>query len=181
MDSLDLAIKNGIKPNFHLYLLSNDCRQIFFVGRLHLPPLGAKVGVFRERYEGVQLVKVCDPCVSQTFADHLGEPRITELKPATLGDSIGFVVKALRIDIKKIAKQLVDQNSRMEVGHPVNRVTADDGEMRHAHLFLVAFFNQRHPLQSVCVPLNITRHVLQESPVDLIDDLQNARENSFKQ
>src|SRR6266508_2967345 len=101
MDSLDLAIKNGIEPNFHRGLLANDCRQIVFVGRLHLPPLGAKIGVFRERYESAQLVKVCDPTVSQAFADHLGEPRITPLKPATLGYFICFVVKTLRMDLKK--------------------------------------------------------------------------------
>src|SRR6266536_5533481 len=132
MDSLDLAIKNGIELNVHLGLLSNDCRQILFIGGLHLPPLGAKAGIFRERYEGAQLVKVGDPTISQTFADHLGEPRITELKPATLGDSISFAVKPFRIDLKKITKQLVGQDSRVKVGDHVNRVAADDGEVCHA-------------------------------------------------
>src|SRR5687767_131894 len=181
VNSLDLTIEDGIKANLDAGFLEDDRGQLPLVLQLRPPPLGAKRRVFRQRNQTAQNFEIGDPTFAQTVADQFRKLRIAKQQPAALGDAIGLVVETFRIELKEISKQFLLENSRVQTRHAVDRMAADDGEVRHAQLFLRALLNQRHAPEPLRVCRETALHFFQKTPVDLIHDQQNARQNLFQQ
>ena len=60
--------------------------------------------------------------------------------------------------------------------HAVDRMAADAGEMGHAHVALTALVDQRQTRNPRLVSEKADAHLIQEARVDLVDDLQMARQ-----
>ena len=63
----------------------------------------------------------------------------------------------------------------MQRRHTIDRVAAHTRQVRHAHGAVAAFINQRQTLHSALVPGIALPYVVQEAPVDLVDNLQMSR------
>ena len=67
----------------------------------------------------------------------------------------------------------------MELGDAVNRGRADDAEVRHPDVALAVLVDERHPLELLDVARIERADLLEEASVDLVDDLEMAREKTF--
>src|SRR6266446_3273726 len=56
----------------------------------------------------------------------------------------------------------------------------DDGKVGHANFFLCAFLEQAHVCDAGLLSREATSHDLEQSPIDLVNDLQVARQEKFK-
>ena len=64
----------------------------------------------------------------------------------------------------------------MQRGDPVDRVAADGGQMRHPYALAAVLADERHPRRPVLVTGELCPHLLEDSGVDLVDDLHMARQ-----
>ena len=60
----------------------------------------------------------------------------------------------------------------MDLGHAVRAVRTGDGEVSHSHLSSRGLLDEAHPTHAVLIARVALLHVVEESTVDLIDDLQ---------
>ncbi len=65
----------------------------------------------------------------------------------------------------------------MKRRHPVDRMAADRGEVRHAHVAIAGLVEERQAAQQPVVPGEPRSHGVEEAPVDLVDDLQVPRQD----
>ena len=68
----------------------------------------------------------------------------------------------------------------MDRGHPVRAVRAHDGEIRHADVLCGAFLDQARPRDAAFVSRKTAPHVIEQSAVDLEDDLEVARQQHLE-
>ena len=59
----------------------------------------------------------------------------------------------------------------MNLGHSIDAVRADDGQVRHPHLAARSFLYQAQTLPSLVIAGVALLHVVQQAAVDFIDDL----------
>ena len=69
----------------------------------------------------------------------------------------------------------------MQRGDAVDAVAADDGEVRHAHALLAVLVDERHAANAGLVAGERLLHLVEEAPVDLVDDLQVSRQHPAEQ
>ncbi len=122
-----------------------------------------------------------DPARADGFGDQRVQAGIAIGQPATLGDAVGLVVELFRPQFMEIVEQPLLEQIRVQRGHAVHRNAAHDGQIGHAHLLFVAFLDQRHAALTVDVAGPATRDLGQEPGVDLVDDVQNARQQLAEQ
>ena len=65
-------------------------------------------------------------------------------------------------------------------GHAVGAVRADDRQIGHADLPLGAFLDQADALDASLVAGEAAPDVIEQAPVDLVDDLQVARQHHLE-
>ena len=68
----------------------------------------------------------------------------------------------------------------MELRDAVDGAGSDNGEVGHADLTLGALLDQAHAAQAVFVVKIAGGHLAHEPPVDLVDDLQVARQEPLE-
>jgi hypothetical protein len=69
----------------------------------------------------------------------------------------------------------------MKSGDSIDRVAARAGEMRHAHVFVPRLIYQRKPLNELIVIRIAYPQIVQKPAIDLVDDLQMARQKPGEQ
>ena len=102
-------------------------------------------------------------------------------QPPAGRDAVRLVVEPLRPEPVEIGRQRRLDEPAVKSGHAVDGVAADDAQVGHAHLLRRRFLDERHPLQAGVVTRPDGRDVLQEAPVDLVDDLQVPRHDTLEQ
>src|ERR1700675_158555 len=60
----------------------------------------------------------------------------------------------------------------MDSGHSVRAVRADDCQVSHADLALVALFHEAHTLHATLVTRETKANFVQQTPVNFVNDLQ---------
>jgi hypothetical protein len=120
------------------------------------------------------------PARAEPPRDQAGEARVRVQKPAPRRDAVGLVVEALGPELVKISQEILHDEIAVQLGHAVDAVRADGREVRHADLPHGPFFDDRH----ACHALDLTRpaalHLVQEALVDLVDDLNVARQHALE-
>ena len=78
-------------------------------------------------------------------------------------------------------KEFFLRSSVCKLRHAIDRVAADNGEMRHAHHLHPAFFNQRQGLLCRRVAWPLRFHLLEKAFVDFENDLQVTWKNLLEE
>ena len=138
-------------------------------------------GVIRPWLELAQAVEVGDPAIADRPGDQACQQGIGLHQPPAGRDAVRLVVEPLRPEPVEIGRQRRLHEPAVKRGHAIDGVAADDAQVRHAHLLRRPFLDERHPLQAGEVTGPDGRHVLQEAPVDLVDDLQVPRHDTLEQ
>ena len=115
------------------------------------------------------------PAVADARGDELREAGIAHGDEPARRDAVGHVAKFFRPQLGEIAQHGLLQQLGVELGDAVDRVAADAGEMRHAHVAWPAFVDEREPRESRVVAGKSGAHFVEEAAVDLEDDLEMPR------
>ena len=78
--------------------------------------------------------------------------------------------------LDKVGEELRLDEVRVKLGDAVDLVRPDDGEVRHAHALGRALLDEAHAREARAVVGEPALHVLEEVEVDLVDELEVARE-----
>ena len=156
-------------------------REIPLVLALHVAP-GLPEGVtLGPGLELPELVEIGDPGVADLARDQPGEPRIGEQEPPSRGDAVGLGRDLAGPELVEVAEQAGPDEVRVELRDPVDGVGADDGEVRHADRLHGVLLDEGEPARLPAVTGVSPRHLGEEAPVDLVDELEVAREETPQQ
>ena len=114
-----------------------------FVLGLDRLPLALKSGIDGERFDALQLFfKIRDPSITDFAGNESAQLRIAEHDPTPRRYAIGHVEELLRNHCVEVPEHGLLEQSGVERRDAVDRVTADAGKMRHAHVLFSRFINQ---------------------------------------
>ena len=108
---------------------------------------------------------------ADAFVQQCRQPRVGVAQPAPVRDAVGHVVEALRVHPVEVLEDALPQDLRVQFGHAVDRMRADDGQIRHVYLPVAddAHLADALPVAGVDLPC-----LAAEPLVDLLDDGVNA-------
>lgn len=87
-----------------------------------------------KRTELLELREILDPPPADLGSDEISQKGVGIEKPAPRGNSIGHIGEFLRENDVEIMEEMRFKQVAMELGHSVDRVAADDGQVAHSHL-----------------------------------------------
>ena len=180
MDALHLAVEDrvgihGLAGGGFQPVGEADLRRA-----LGIADAGLEVAVVGQRPQVPQLVEIGRPPFADRLGDGAGEQGIGHQQPAPRRDAVGLVVEALGKHGREIADRHAAQQIGMDGGHAIGAVRADDGQIGHAHLALAAFVDEAYPRRPPLIAGKALMHRLHQAPVDLVDDLQLARQHQLE-
>ena len=134
MESLNLHVKDGICINLQLRSLFYVCSKPLFIGLLCGFHGIQETGILLKRNEALKLGGIIQPSCSDGIGNKLCIWRVCLRQETTVADTVCLVVKNLRPQAIKIAKNRLFKNAGVKIGNTVDRMTEDNGEICHAHL-----------------------------------------------
>lgn len=178
VDTLNLHVKQGRWVDNHARSVLDVLRQAHLVGVLDLCPLLAELLIVDMLLQLTQERQVLEELIPAALGgDELGESRVSLVQPATGCDSVCYVCEFVGpVDCNKVLEDGGLDEVGVKLCHAVDLVGADDGEERHAHHLGLGFFNDGYAAEDVSVVGEGLLHGLQEIQVDVVDDLEVARE-----
>ena len=96
-------------------------------------------------------LEIRDPAVADGVGDRAGERRIRQQQPAPRRDPVGLVVETLGEHLREILDGHRAQQLRVNGGHAVGAVRADDRQVGHADLCAGRLLHQAHALHAALV------------------------------
>jgi hypothetical protein len=103
------------------------------------------------------------------------------VQPAPRRDAVGLVLEFARIEGVELRKEVLLQQLRVQGGHAVDGVRGDDGEVGHADLLVAVLLDQGADALLVVVAGPFRLHRLHEDGVDVVDELEMARQHALEQ
>ena len=121
-------------------------------------------------------LEIGDPAVADGLGDELGQVGIGQQQPAPRRDAVGLVVEALRIHLGEILDGARAQQPRVDRGHAVGAVRADDGQIRHAHLPASPSLDKAHAFQADLIARKALPDLVEKTTIDFVDESPNGAE-----
>ena len=180
VNPLDLHIEHGLRIEINTAVGLDQLSQTQLVFIFDLLPALLESPIPGQLFELLQLHQIDHPSVADAVADQPTQPLVAPSQPAALGDTVGLVVELLRPQLVKITKQPRLQQCGMQFGNAVDREAADDRQVGHPHLRLGPFLNDRHAPLSLHIAWPAVSHLLEEAGVDLVDDIEQPRQQLLK-
>ena len=109
-----------------------------------------------------------------------GDLGIALHQPAARGHSVGLVHELARGELREVPEQGLAEQARVQRGHAVDLVAANDGQMCHAHLRLAPLLDQAHAPHAILVVGERAAYLLEKARVDLVDDLEMPRQEPLQ-
>ena len=134
----------------------------------------AEVGVVGQGFQSLELGQVRDPGITDGLGDQVGQGFVGFEQPTPLGDAVGDGVEALGVVLGEVGYDPFPEQAGVDLGHTVDGVGADDGQVGHAHQLLVTFLDDAHAGDAVDVAGVAAIDLVDLALVDLVDDLQVA-------
>ena len=108
-------------------------------------------------------------------------PGIGLFQPAARRDAVGDVHELAGEELAEVAEEAVLQQFGVERGHAVHMVCRGDAHVRHAHHLFRLLLDEGHAGETAVVVHVARGDLAEEDEVDLVDDLQVAREKLFEE
>src|SRR5690606_1451002 len=100
VEALDLDVEDRIDGGLHAVAVTEEARELDFVGALDLLELLMELLVVDVRFEPFELIEVLDPLGADAAADRLRQARVREQDPAPWRDAVGLVVEPFRLHLR---------------------------------------------------------------------------------
>ena len=142
-----------------------------------LTPLFQKTLVVDVGFEVAETVPGRVPALADGLVEEGRQRRVGEHHPAARRDPVGLVAEALGKGLVKVVQRVGFEQFSVQLGDAVDRLAADDGKEGHA----MTVFSSSSPMMLMrrrrCVVVRkALAHGGQEAGVDLVDDLEMARQ-----
>ena len=173
MNSFYLNIEHSIRIEIDFALLPDQRHHLLFIAAFHRRPTLAKFGIFDISSQFGELNQIGDPALPNSFCDQFCKFGITGPEPATLGDTVSFIVQPGWPEFMEIAKQTALEQGRMEFSDAIHRIATDYGEVCHAYHRFGTLFDNCHTLSTFQIIRPATGNFGNESGIDFADDFQN--------
>jgi hypothetical protein len=121
--------------------------------------------------------QIGDPGFAELGGEDLRETGVALAKPASRRDAVRLVAELLRPQLREIAEQAILQDPAMELRDSVDVLASDDREVGHPDLLLRPLGDERHSAHARLVRRESRAYLVEEAPVDLVDDLEVARQD----
>ena len=180
VQALDLDVEERVGVESELPGVRRILRKIDLVEPLHGGDTLDESRVVGELLEVHELVEIGDPRRADRLGDERREARVALVKPASGRDAVGLVREFRGGHLREVTEHVALEEIGMERGDAVDGMGADDGKMRHRDLLLRAFFDDRHATDARIVTGEPSHDRAHEASVDLVDDLQVAREEPLE-
>ena len=107
-----------------------------------------------------------------------GKLRIGERHEAPRRHAVGLVAEFPGPELVEVLEHVALQELGMQAGDAVDRMAADACQVSHAHVALAALVDDGHAPDAVVVAEKAHAHFLEKLRVDVVDDLQVARQHA---
>mmetsp|Transcript_21532 Transcript_21532/g.83660 ORF Transcript_21532/g.83660 Transcript_21532/m.83660 type:complete len:662 (+) Transcript_21532:1047-3032(+) len=180
VDALDLDVEQAVEVHREAQLAADHAGQALLVGTLDGQELLAERRVGGQRLELGQGRQVLAPALADAAVQQRRQRRIGLLQPAPRRHAVGDVVEALRPDAGVVGKDGLHHQFRVQRRHAVDPVRGDQGQRGHAHaafaMTMAALVDQRDARGQRVVTREAQLELLEEAVVDLVNDLEMARQ-----
>ena len=151
--------------------------QVALCGQLHLPPLPAEPRIVGQRLELAELVQAAQPSIADAAGDQRGERRGANRHEAPRRHAVGDVAEFLGPQLREVAQHRLHEQFGMQPRHAVHAVAPHRREVGHADIALARLVDDRQTRHSGVVARICRADVGEEARIDLVDDLEVARED----
>ena len=181
VQSLDLHVKERVRRDVDVDELLDAGGEADLVGALDRQEAFLEGRTIGDGVELAQAAEVGLPAGACELVTEGAELRIAAAHPATGRDAVGHVDELALPELVKAREQMGAQEAGVEFGHAVDMMRADDREVRHADAFREAFLDDRELGLAGVVSRPATVDLLEVAAVDLVDDLEVAREHLLEE
>mmetsp|Transcript_15868 Transcript_15868/g.40296 ORF Transcript_15868/g.40296 Transcript_15868/m.40296 type:complete len:476 (+) Transcript_15868:1271-2698(+) len=182
VNALHLNVEQSIRGNLHAAQLLNLRSQLRLRQLLHLNPATLELAVVRVTLQTLEQVQARDPRVrTKRLVDEIAQRRVAECKPASRRDAVRLVLKLLRVHLVEILEDGLLNQLRVDLRNAVHRVARDERQVSHADHLLVTLLYDGHAILASLVVAKLGAQLLQEAPVDVVDDLHVPRQQLLQQ
>ena len=176
MDPLDLDVEHPHRVEFDAGGRVHVLREPGLVGALDFPPALPERGVVGVGLQPAQPAQVGQPAVADRLVEQPAQARVGQRQEPSRRHTVGDVAEPLRPHLVKVFEHTGFQQIRVQRGDTVDGVAADGGQVRHPHALAAVLTDQRHPADPLLVAGELRAHLVEEALVDLVDQLQVARQ-----
>ena len=145
VNPLDLNVEEGVRSGGHRGVPPDGLGQAGLVLGLDPAEGGPEVGLVGGRAEGIELLGVGDPAGTDPVGDEVRQGRVGGEEPAPVGDPVGNADKPVGPEVVEIGNHGFGEESGVEAGHAIHRVTSADGQVGHPDLPGRTFLDNRNP------------------------------------
>ena len=178
MDALDLHVEQRVRADRDAVPFADQPRQVFLVPALGAREVVEEAAVVGQPLQLGDVLEVADPFLADRPGDQLRQRRVALVQPAPRRDAVGHVDDAVGVHAVQVAEHGLRHQLGVQLGHAVDLVRADEGEVAHAHRAAVAVVVvDRADRLGPDVELPAVQF-LDEELVDAVDDLQVARQHA---
>ena len=128
------------------------------------------VGVITEL---LQRLQISDPLIDRanSLADQVRKARIAAVKPAARRNTVSLVLDLSRVHLVELRKDRRFDEFRVQGGHSIDCVRANNREVGHSNLLFIALLDKGHTGDLLVVTRVLLLHSLKEVVIDEVDDL----------
>ena len=130
--------------------------------------------VVRQGDDLLELGEVGHPAVADRVGDQAGQVGVGQEEPAPGRHAVGLVVEPLGEDLGEVGDDGRPQQPRVDLGHAVGAVRADDRQVGHADPLFGPLGDQADTRDAAGIVGVAGANVVQEAAVDLVDDLEET-------
>ena len=177
VDPLHLHVEQAIRVAGDARARLDYRREVRLVGALDLAPLGREGRVPGQRLELVQPLELARPAVPDGTGDQAREPRVRERQEAP-GRHAVRDVRPRRHSSWKSRSTSLFSSSVCSAATPLMRSTADARQVGHPQRAAARLVDQAEPRHAPRVARVAALHLVEEAPVDLVDDVEVARQHA---
>src|SRR5215472_10748563 len=125
--------------------------------------------------------RIVEHLPAQCLAEQLGQAWISLVQPTPKRDAVRHIYDAARIESREAAEQSLGQQVGVQYRHSIGAVRTNKGEVAHPDAPPVFFVDQRECCGYLFTDRTYALCHRQMVVVDLIDDLQMARQDALEQ
>src|SRR5262249_12981443 len=140
----------------------------------------AKRPVAGEGSQETQPAKIAYPGIADCAGDGGGKGGVCEKQPAPRGDSVGLVVETVGKHLGEVLDGRRAEQVRVNGGHAIGAVGADDSQVSHANLAVGTFLDEANVCGTLPVAGKASPDIVEESAIYLQNYFKLAREQSLK-
>jgi len=143
VDTLDLNIKECIGVNFNTRLRLNQSSKTRFIGTLNINPLLVECLVVGKLLKALEQSQVVEEIVAtELLSNQTRKLGVSLVQPSSGSNTVGNIGELLFIvNFDKVLENSSLNKLRVQLGNTIDLVRANDGQVGHADLARVGFFN----------------------------------------